>query len=323
MNASKPESFPALRLARFAMGTRFEIALAGEPEAELRAAGEEALDEIELYGAALDLFRKDSFLSFLNEEAPSRPLRVDADLFDLLECCRAIHGASEGFFDVTVGSLMACWGFHGQKSKGPSKDQVLQSMAKVGFEKVELDGDRMTVRYRTPGMRLDFGAVAKGFALDRAVELLEEGGIRCALLHGGTSTGFAMGSLPGASGWKVGIKDPSSDGLLKTIKLRDCAFSVSAPHGRTLEGEGKVLGHVMDPRSGEPARSAGLCAVVSESAARADAWSTALLAAGPELFERLMERAGDSTALLCFEEGGDRHIKVSGRCPEVFMEPDA
>lgn len=323
MNASKPESFPALRLARFAMGTRFEIALMGEPEAELRAAGEEALDEIELYSSALDLFRKDSFLSFLNEEAPSRPLRVDADLFDLLERCRAIHRASDGFFDVTVGSLMACWGFHGGALSGPSSEQRLRSMAKVGFENVELDADRMTVRYRTPGVRLDFGAVAKGFALDRAVEILEEGGIRCALLHGGTSTGCAMGSLPGASGWKVGIKDPSSDGLLKTIKLQDCAFSVSAPHGRTLEREGEILGHVMDPRSGEPARSAELCAVVSESAAQADAWSTALLAAGPERFDGLMERADDSTALLYYKKGGDRHIKISGRCPEVFMEPDA
>ena len=176
------------------MGTRFELALFGGLESDLRAAGEEALDEIELLSEALDLFRRDSFLSFLNEHAHTRPVRVDADLFDLFEICKKVHQASEGYFDVTAGSLMACWGFHGAGPKAPLEGRLGRSLETVGFDHVELDPAERTVRYKKPGLRLDFGAVARYVTTCASAAFPSGMPRKCTASFAATATASACGS---------------------------------------------------------------------------------------------------------------------------------
>jgi thiamine biosynthesis lipoprotein len=317
-----PEEAHPLRLARFAMGTRFEAVLFGADEVEMRSAGEEALDEIDALNDRLDLFRKDSFLSFLNAMAYSKPVRMDAELFELLALCQKVTQDSDGAFDITVGSLMTCWGFHQGSPGTPVKAELEQTIESVGFELLDLDHDNLSVRFLRPGMRLDFGAVAKGFALDRAGEILKDRGIQSALLHGGTSSILALGAPPGAQAWRVGVRDPrKKDALLRVGELVDCAFSVSAPHGRAFEQDGKTMGHVMDPVTGAPADSATLVAAICPSAALADAWATALLVAGPERFGALVQKVGWMTALLLRMDGLGSGIEIQGPCKERFKQP--
>jgi thiamine biosynthesis lipoprotein len=238
---------------------------------------------------------------------------------------REVHEKSDGAFDVTVGPLMKEWGFHGGSTPGPPGEAVQRELGeRVGFQHVALDERQRTIRFLRPGMRLDFGAVAKGFALDRAAAVLEEAGVRAALLHGGTSTVLALGAPPGEDAWNVAIKAPGAGAaILRVVALERCALSVSAPHGRAFEKDGAAFGHVMDPRIGAPAASAALCAVVCASAARADAWSTALLAAGPDRFEARVEAEPDLTALLCRETKTGMTETWAGRDPGLFQEPGA
>lgn len=342
------EKPPGLCLARYAMGTRFEMVLIGDDEVRLRAAGEEALDEIENLDARLDLFKRNSLVCHVNRSAFNAPVRVDSDFFELLRLCQRVSEASSGAFDITVGALMESWGFHagtpvaGKKDARTGdarRDDVLvddvRDLAKdrVGYRHIELDEAAQTIRLLRPGMRLDFGAVAKGFALDRAKEILLEAGVEDALMHGGTSTIVAMGSPDRDAAWKVAIEDPRrDDAILASAMLHDRALSVSAPRGRTIqagaiEKGAQTLGHVMNVAEAGPARAPlELSAVLGESATLADAWATAMVACGASRLAELVEAAGAQMkplTVLVAESGGDPdREQCMGDEIEVFTFPD-
>jgi thiamine biosynthesis lipoprotein len=281
------------------------------------ACAEEALDEIEELDRRLSLFRRDSFLSFVNRSAFERAVRVDPELFGLFLTCRDVWQESDGAFDITVGRLMQTWGFHEGSTGAAGSTECERQNEPLGFHHVVLDEDACTVRFSTRGMRLDLGGVAKGFALEQAASLLREQGLDRALLHGGTSTVAAIGHPLDQDAWKVGIRMPGNEEQLAARALLcDSALSVSAPHGRTQDRDGKTCGHVMDPASAAPAQEALLAAVVATSATRADAWSTALLAAGPGRFEMLVSRAKGVRAALIL--AGTGAIALSGPEPELF-----
>jgi thiamine biosynthesis lipoprotein len=279
-DARIPHASP-LRLARHAMATRFELLLPGQDRVRLRAAGEEALDEIERLEGQLSMYQPSSEISDLNARAAREPVAVDPRLFRLLQRARGLSEATGGAFDITVAPLMRCWGFAGGAGRLPEPGELEAARAVVGMDRVVLDDEAFAVRFTTEGVTLDLGAVGKGYALERAAELLREAGITTALLHGGTSTIVAIGPPPGAQAWRVAIRHPTHpDELITTIGLRDKALSVSAVRGKAFEAEGRLLGHVIDPHSGMPVAGARLAAVKADSATDTDALSTALLVRG-------------------------------------------
>jgi FAD:protein FMN transferase len=278
----------ATRLACHAMATRFELLLHGEDVVRLRAAGEEALAEIERIEAQMSFYRPTSELSRINARAASGPVRVEAGLFHLLVRAKLISEATGGAFDVTVGPLMRCWGFVGGTGAMPEPGALEEARARVGMHLVELDEANLTVRYLRPGVQIDLGAIGKGYAMEQAVVILQELGIASALLHGGTSTVHALGQPPGGDRWKVAIDRPDAPGgegepqPLAVVPLEDQALSVSAVWGKAFALDGRVYGHVLDPRVGRPVERAALAAVVGVSATETDALSTALLTLGVE-----------------------------------------
>ena len=184
---------PTVTLARHAMATRFELVLVGNDPVALRAAGEEALDEIERLEAQLSLYRPTSEIAHLNAQAAVRPVCVEPGLFRLLQHAKRLSGETDGAFDITVAPLMRCWGFTGGTGQLPDPEALARAKAVVGMHLVELDEGNFTVRFAKPGMMLDLGAIGKGYALERAAALLLEAGVSNALLHGGTSTVCALG----------------------------------------------------------------------------------------------------------------------------------
>ncbi|SRR6266568_1043761 len=311
-------------LARQAMATRFEIVLHGEDPVSLRAAGEEALDEIERLDHQLNLYSATSEIARLNARAAREPVRVEPGLFHLLEQARKIHQETGGAFDITIGPLMRCWGFMGQAGAVPHPDALAEARAKTGMHLVELNAKKLTVRFAREGVMLDLGAIGKGYAIERAAELLREARVPAAILHGGTSTVCALGHPPDADAWKVAIGWPEEDktaigsvpdspptqrtgqpsltaaagdparddaeaklGLLAIVPLRDEALSVSAVWGKSFQSDNITYGHVLDPRTGQPAGRALLAAVAHTSATDTDAFSTALLTVGSAGYEAI------------------------------------
>lgn len=281
------------------MGCRWEILLHGDDPVRLRAAGQEALREVERLDARLSLFDPASVVSDVNARASREPVPVDPEFLYLLGLCRSLTEATEGAFDVTVGPLLECWGFRGERERPPTPEQVEAARASTGMAGVEVDSEAGTVRFLRPGMAIDLGAVGKGYALERAAEVLQDLGIHSALLHAGTSSIYALGAPPGEDAWAVAIRHPLEPNRHVAVKhLRDTGFAVSAPHGRMLEFGGESYGHVLDPRSGRPVEGQLLAAVTHPSPSIADALSTALLVRGEVLLGALQARWPELDALV-------------------------
>src|SRR6266852_4778669 len=337
-------SFPhTVALARQAMATRFEVVLHGEDPVSLRAAGEEALDEIERLDRQLNLYSTTSEIARLNARAARERVRVEPGLFHLLDQARKIHEETGGAFDITIGPLMRCWGFMGHGGGVPHPDALADARARTGMHLLELNANKLTVRFAREGVMLDLGAIGKGYAIQRAAELLREAGVPAAILHGGTSTVCALGHPPGAAAWKVAVAcpedgqsaiqpvpsnkptqrtgapsltaraaDPAQDseeaklGLLAILPLNNEALSVSAVWGKSFQSGNKTYGHVLDPRAGHPASRALLAAVAHTSATETDALSTALLTVGSAGHDAIaMLRPGMRTLVLEPGTGSD------------------
>src|SRR5437899_2236751 len=187
------------------MATRFEIVLHGDDPVALRAAGEEALNEIERIEAQLSLYRPTSEIAHLNARAANQAVRVTPSLFALLQHAQKLHQESGGAFDITIAPLVRCWGFMGGSGHFPGAEELAEARAKVGLHLVRLDAENLTVQFARAGVMLDLGAIGKGYAIERAAQVLREAGVTSALLHGGTSTVYALGHPPGAQFWKVAV----------------------------------------------------------------------------------------------------------------------
>ena len=252
-----------LRLACAAMGTRFELVLV---DANVRSAGEAALDEIARWHELLNRFAPDSLLSHISRTAASRPVRLDRDTFALFKAALDVWRASGGAFDITVAPVMARNGF--ADSSVPARG------GRVGSDAIILDEHDWTIRFDDPETSLDLGGIAKGHALDCAAAILRDAGVTSALLHGGTSSVIAIGTPPDDSGWRVaigrGVDAP-------VVMLRDEALSVSDTASQTSP---TGYHHIVDPLLQIAAPDAGAMAVIGPSAAIAEAWSTALVVLG-------------------------------------------
>jgi thiamine biosynthesis lipoprotein len=290
-------------LAREAMRTRFEIVLDGQgaAPADLRAAGEEALDEIERVEQWLSAYRPDAVLYAINTYAAVESVPVSPPVLAFLRRARELSTMTNGAFDLTVGPLLRIWGLGGGMMGGqiPTEAEIELARESVGMARVvHLDEDAGTVAFNRPGARLDPGAIGKGYALERAANLLRDVGIHRALLHGGTSTVCAIGS-----GWKVALQHPTrADAHLAVAELNDASLSVSAVHGKTFHAQGRTFGHVIDPRTGHPVENTLLAAVVAPSATDTDALSTALLVLGATGISLLTERFPDVAGYLVAED---------------------
>jgi thiamine biosynthesis lipoprotein len=352
-------------LARHAMATRFELVLHGTDPRGLRAAGEEALDEIERIEGRLSPYQPTSEIADVNARASREPVRVSPEVFALLERASHLNRATDGAFDITVGPLMRCWGLQGRiqvaesrvqsnvkgqmqiagplSGRVPDAEDLAEARRCVGMGLVHLDSDNMTIGFERPGVTLDLGALGKGYAIDRAVELLREAGVTSAFIHGGTSTVYGLGLTPNGTPWQVAVdwpprpfesaakmqnakckmqNDAKSDdeekakdrATLATIPLRDEALSVSAPSGKSFRAGGETYGHVIDPRSGMPVTGAALAAVAMSGATETDALSTALLTLGisgrRQIAECKMQNAKCRTLVA---EWQDAQLRVSAQ----------
>jgi len=315
-------------LARHAMATRFELVLHGDDAIALRAAGEEALNEIDRLENQLSLYRPGSEIAQLNARAAREAVRVTPELFALLQHAQRLHAETHGAFDITIAPLVRCWGFMGGTGRMPTAEQIAEARARIGMPHVQLDAQNRTVRFAREGVMFDLGAIGKGYAVSQAAKTLRDCGVASALIHGGTSTIYAIGQPPEAEFWKIAIEKPplapdgssavarSSAAWPNVVPLRDEAMSVSAVWGRFFQADGKMLGHVIDPRTGQPANRALLTVVVLPSATETDALSTALLVLGVEGQDGLSRLRSGMRTVVVTETDGTVRTETRGMGPQ-------
>jgi len=309
------------------MATEFELLIYGEREIYLQSVSEAVFQEISRLEAQLSFYNPDSDISDLNRCAADAPVIVEPRLFHLLEKAKALSEATGGAFDLTVAPLMRCWGFVGSSGSMPTAEAIEEACRLVGMQHVHLDAGAYTVAFDTEGVQLDLGAIGKGYAIDCGVELLREYEIEAALLHGGTSTAYALGHPPDAETWTIAIQRPfdtTSGHYLTQFSLRDESLSVSAPHGKWFASKGRRYGHVIDPRTGYPAGTALLAALVTASATESDALSTALLTLGPAGLAQIGSLLPDARALVATSPQSDHPTDPTEEiCLSTWPLPEA
>ena len=266
-------------VAAEAMATRFEVALHGASEATLRAAAEEALAEIGRLEAVLSLYQPTSEIAHINARGAQEPVPVSPEVFALLEHCAALGEQTQGAFDITLAPLMRCWRFMNDTGAVPADDEIQTARAQCGWPQLQLNPAKSTVQLATEGAMLDLGSVGKGYALEQAGALLLENEFEHFLIHGGTSTVCARGTQADGAPWRIAVEHPDADRPpLNVVDLANESLSVSGIGGKSfIDEHGVEQGHVIDPRTGRPAQSARVAAVVCDSSTVSDAWATALL----------------------------------------------
>jgi len=276
-----------VRLALEAMATRFELVLPGSDEVRLRAAGEEALHEIERLDRQLSFYRPTSDISWINARAAGGPVQIEPPVFNLLQRCQAISAWTGGAFDITIAPLMRAWRFAGGSGALPDDDTLAAARSSVGWENLSLNPSDSTVQFLRDGVSIDLGAAGKGYAIDAAIDVLREYGITSALLHGGTSSVHALGTDANGDPWRIAWTPPGSK--TRTFVVHDGALSVSGVHGKSFVSGGREYGHVMDPRTGRPNAAARTAIVTGPGSLECDALSTALLVHGASWLPMLQE----------------------------------
>ena len=285
-----PGEFTLVRVSRRAMATTFEVAIPVGAHPDPIAAAEDALDLVDELEDQMTVFRDQSEVSRLNAAAADAFVEVEPRLFELFVRCAVWTRETGGAFDVATGALTKAWGFYRRDGVVPPANELVAAMRATGFRHVVLDETRCAVKFRVPGLELNLGAVGKGYALDRAAELLRtKWGVRSALLHAGGSSAYAIGSPPGdPRGWPVRLRHPTeSDESLGTVRLSNAGLGTSAATFQFFAYNGRKLGHLLDPRTGWPAAGTASASVLAPTAAEADAMSTAAFVLGADGADRL------------------------------------
>lgn len=317
--AAPSESPALLRCGRRAMATLFEVIVPFGTEAAQDAA-EAALDEIDRLEAQLTVYRDESEVCRLNRTAALAPVPLEEGLFNLIALAARLTAETEGAYDISVGALVKAWGFYRRQGRVPSAEEREAVTARVGMKNVVLDPERRTVAFLRRGVEINLGSIGKGYAVDRAVELLRrDWGVGSALVHGGRSSIYALGDEPGGSGgWSVGVLDPRDHGRrLAVLRLRDRALGTSGMAYQHLSYNGRRLGHILDPRTAWPAEGMLGATVTAPTAAEADALATAFFLLGPEKARAYCERRPDVGAVLVPESAPPVVLNIPAAAIEI------
>lgn len=306
-----------LRVHRQAMACRFEVVLPADGASHVDAA-RAALDEADRIEALLSVFRESSEVSFVNRTAAERPVEVSGELFALVERSIALGAETAGAFDITVAPLSRCWGFLARDGRVPAADEIDAARAAVSASRLELDPVRRTIQFGVGGMELNFGAIGKGYALDRMARVLADQGVTDALLSAGGSSVLAVGG--GRGGWPIDLCSPrASRGVLARVRLRNAALGTSGAGEQFFESDEGRFGHVLDPRTGWSARGVLSASVLAAGAETADALSTAMFAGGAALAERYCGTHDGVLALVTPDDGSER-LLMFGRARGASVE---
>ncbi|MCG3128779.1 MAG: hypothetical protein CHACPFDD_03671 [Phycisphaerae bacterium] len=275
-----------LAFRRRAMACDFELLMpqdhAGASDVALAA-----LDEIESVEALLSIYRPTSELSHINRAAADRAVPVSREMAEFLVLCRRLWALTQGAFDPAAGALVELWGFRDRRPRRPADSEITETLARVGFQHVDLNADAAEVRFARRGIILNPGAIGKGWALDQAAAALQSRGVDNFLIQAGGSSVRACGPGPDAqsdTGWLVGLP---GGGM---VRLRDAALGTSGSQQLYLDADGVRYSHIIDPRSGRAAVRESHISVRTPSAAEADAVATALFAMNAAEAAKLLAR---------------------------------
>lgn len=269
-----------VRLSTRAMGCEWCVIMNPGPPRQVMCASD-ALDVVHRCEDQLTVYRNDSDIAKINSFAAETPQALDEDLLAFLEHCQQLWQETDHAFDPASGALIQTWKRARQDGRVPSEDEIADALSKAGWQHITLDSSASKISFDQSGLSLDFGAIGKGYGIDKAAEHLDTELVENFLIHGGRSSLFARGNHADIEGWPIGIKNPLfTDKSYGTLILKDQGMSTSGSNIQYFRHQGKRYGHILDPRTGWPADKLLSVTVIADTATDADAISTAFYAMG-------------------------------------------
>jgi thiamine biosynthesis lipoprotein len=293
---------PALRRFEFVethMGSPFQVVLYTTDESAASRASQAAFKRIAALDLALSDYNPESELMRLCDRAGGPPVHVSDDLYRILNQSDEAWRRTEGAFDITIAPVVRLWRRARRTRQLPDPELLDRAKALVGFENVRLNAAEQTVQLLKPGMKLDLGGIAKGYASGAAIAVLKQHGITHALVAGAGDI-VVSGPPPDAAGWTIGIAPVESPRSTPSrfLLLSDSAVSTSGDSERFVEINGKRYSHIVDPKTGLGLTERMSVTVVAPDGATADYLDTAISIMGPEKGLALVESIEGAAALI-------------------------
>ena len=259
--------------------------------------------EIKRIEGLLSKYKPDSEISRLNRNGISK---VSPDTFYIMSRSKEFSRLSAGAFDITVAPLLDLWGFTSRDYIVPAEPEIRRVLNLVGSDKIILHEDENMIEFKLPGMKVDLGAIGKGFALDCAVKKLKEKGINSCLINAGGQV-YALGTKYGAS-WKAAIRNPRKEGLLDSLNISNKSVSTSGDYEQYFIRGKNRYSHIFNPKTGYPVDSGILSVtVIADDGLTADALSTAIFVLGKTKGEELIKQFTGARIVRIIEEKDAQH----------------
>ncbi|MCS6861759.1 MAG: FAD:protein FMN transferase [Abditibacteriales bacterium] len=274
------------------MGTIWEITVATHEKSRQAVAAvmRDAFKEIERVENLLSDWRKGTELNQVNTHAGVQPVAVSEETFKVVERAYHFSEVSEGAFDITFNALWGVWDFNKKPPTLPDPEEIKERLPLINYRRLALNPKERTIFLKEQGMKIGLGGIAKGYTVDRVCALLERNGLKNYLVVGGGD--MRVSGSRGKSPWRLAVRHPRKEGYLYLLDVTNIAVSTSGDYERYFILNGQRYHHIIDPKTGYPARGVSSVTVINPRACSmdADAMSTAVFVLGVEKGLRLLRQ---------------------------------
>ena len=300
-----------LKRSEMIMGTTVEITVIPANEEAIR----EAFLAIRKVDKLMSLYQPDSEVSRLNEQGENQ---LSPETIQVIQQAIKFAEMTEGVFDITCRPLINLWKKAKKEQKIPSPEEIERARKLVDYRKIILKGN--LVKLPEPGMKIDLGGIAKGYAVDKAIEVLKTKGVHRALVNAGGDL-YVLGTPGWGKKWTVGVQDPRNlEEILTTLEASDCGIATSGDYRRYFTIEGQRFSHIVDPRTGQTVEEVPMSVtIIAPDATTADALATGVFVLGPGEGMNLIESLPGIEGLIISEVGENEQMN-SSRGWEKFLE---
>ncbi len=265
------------------MGSRFDITVIANDSLQANKYIDTAVSEITRIEKLISSWDAKSQTSKINRNAGIQPVKVDKELFDLIVRSITISTLTDGAFDISYAAMDRIWRFDGSMTQLPSEEEILKSVEKVGFQKIVLNTKNHTVFLPQNGMKIGFGAIGKGYAADKAKELLQEMGVVAGIINASGDMN-TWGKQPDGKDWTVAITNPmNKNKAFALLPLKKGAVVTSGDYEKYVTFNGVRYAHIINPKTGYPSQGIISVTVFASSAELADALATSIFVMGKEV----------------------------------------
>jgi len=297
-----------LKQTEMIMGTLVEITVIPGNEKAIR----EAFEALRKVDALMSTYKEDSEISILNREGKAQ---VSEETLEVIEDAIKFSNLTDGAFDITCRPLINLWKRAKKEEKVPTEEEIEEAISLVDYQRIILEANQ--IRLEKKGMQIDLGGIAKGYAVDKAIEALKKNGVKRALVNAGGDL-YALGTDRQGEKWQIGVQDPREENkIIDIIKVKDKAVATSGDYRRYFSLEGKRFSHIVNPKTGLTVQDVPMSVtIIGPDATTTDALSTGVFVLGPEEGMKLIESLPEVEGMIISE--GMKKLTSEGW--EKFLE---